>query len=65
MAEFKMGDCDRCGRAIPKKQDGIFMMLKATSIRFGAEAYSLQCMLCPDCRTDFEKWIINKGDNTV
>ena len=59
-----VGTCDRCEREITAAKEE-YTMLKARNYKMDYETYELHILLCKDCRRDFEKWIINKGDDTV
>lgn len=55
--------CDRCGKFFNKQdEDGVFvgghiMLFPFTA--WIAEKADIAADLCPECRTDFERWIKN------
>lgn len=65
MDQLSYGECDRCGSDIFKHERDPILTVRATTIKFDVESYTLQYMLCPRCRKKFENWIIGKGDDAM
>ena len=59
------GTCDKCGKTIISRPKEEVLMLRATHVKMETETFRMQYTLCDECSRKFEKWIINKGDDSV
>jgi ribosomal protein L37E len=57
-----IGECDRCGRTIYKRNGEEFTMLKASHYIFENQTYIVQMMVCRKCSDSFfNRWTAGKG----
>ena len=57
-----IGQCDRCGKDIFKREGEEFTMLKASHYKFELNTFTVMAMICQDCSQSFyNRWMTGKG----
>lgn len=64
----QFGQCDLCKKTITGNNKETILMLRANYIKMDVKTYTLEYVLCEECKKKFEQWInynMRKGDDTT